>query len=245
MLHALVRRVLPPSRLIPHHDVAGFLVAIVGVLYAVVIGFLVVTVWSSFASAQSDADLEAYSVADAFAFAGALPEPQRTQIRGLLVAYAHEVRTVEWTRLSNGRDDPRARTLFIAALRELAQAPVPRGQSLGAALREQSLFDIVIDSLRQAWGHRRSRLSEANENLAPALYLALTLGALIVLGFVFLFGVENRGLQLTMTALVAGCIGLLFGVIVEFSQPYSGLVRVSPAAWDRVINAAASANAVR
>ena len=53
----------------PHHDVAGFLVAVIGVLYAVVLGFVVVTVWTAFDDAQQTADMEAGKVADAYGFA--------------------------------------------------------------------------------------------------------------------------------------------------------------------------------
>ena len=37
-IHAVVRALVPAEKLLPHHDVAGFLVAVVGVLYAVVLG---------------------------------------------------------------------------------------------------------------------------------------------------------------------------------------------------------------
>src|SRR6185312_12227705 len=71
-LHAIFRSFVVADRLIPHHDVAGFLVGIAGVLYAVVLGFLVITVWVSFDSAQATADLEASDVAELFTFASVL-----------------------------------------------------------------------------------------------------------------------------------------------------------------------------
>ena len=58
----------------------------------------------------------------------------------------------------------------------------------------------------------------------------------MVLVFVFLFGVESGAVQLIMTATVAGCIGLLLGLIVELNRPYSGAIRVSPEAWTFVID---------
>jgi predicted lipid-binding transport protein (Tim44 family) len=68
------------------------------------------------------------------------------------------------------------------------------------------------------------------------MFLALILGGLMVLVFVFLFGVESGAIQLTMTATVAGCIGLLIGLVVEFNAPYSGAIRVTPEAWTLVID---------
>ncbi|MBV8491452.1 MAG: DUF4239 domain-containing protein [Candidatus Eremiobacteraeota bacterium] len=234
-VHAVVRRLVPPDKLIPHHDVAGFLVAIVGVLYAVVLGFLVVTVWSTFNDVQNDADAEAFAVADAYGMAGALPEPQRTHVRGALAAYAVEVQTVEWPTLASKGPDQRARALILQALRELGAMRAPASEGFAEALREQSVVNNVVTSLRQVWDNRRKRLIEATQHLQPALMLAICLGGLMVLAFVFLFGIANEVLQLTMTSIVAGCIGLLFGVIVEFNSPYGGLTQVSPSAWNYIV----------
>jgi len=52
-----------------------------------------------------------------------------------------------------------------------------------------------------------------------------------MLSFAFLFGVENRGAQLVMTAILAGLIAILFVVIVEFDSPFSGSVHISDDGW--------------
>ena len=100
LVQRAIQRVVPPKRLIPHHDVAGFLVAIVGVLYAVVLGFVVVTVWANFDSVQRTADLEAGAVGDTIAYALMLPQPESSKITSLLDAYAYEVRDREWELLA-------------------------------------------------------------------------------------------------------------------------------------------------
>lgn len=234
-VHAIVRRIVPHDRLLPHHDVAGFLVAVVGVLYAVVLGFLVVTVWSNFNDVQNNADLEAYALGDAYGFAGGLPEPTRSQIRASLANYAYEVRDVEWKTLARGQYDEKARAMLISAIHELAVAPTPANAAFAPALRRETIVSNVLSSLHDVWDHRRVRLIESQQHIATALILAIVLGGLMVMAFVFLFGIDNAVLQLTMTGLVAGCIGLLFGVIIEFNQPYGGLIRVSPESWDYVI----------
>lgn len=46
--HVLVKRSFPKSDFIVHNEVAGFLIAVVGVLYAVLLGFLTIVVWEQF-----------------------------------------------------------------------------------------------------------------------------------------------------------------------------------------------------
>lgn len=232
----LFRRIVPNERLIPHHDVAGFLVAVVGVLYAVVLGFVVVISWTGFDSAQQNADLEAGDVADAFGFATMLPEPRRTDMRHALAAYAVEVRNHEWDAMRSGRQDPVARAFLLQAVRALGEPYAKPSATLDEALNRETTRQAVAASLRDVADKRRLRLNEAMKHLSPTLGLALVIGGFMVIAFVFLFGVEDRALQYTMTAIVAGCIGLLFGVVIEFSSPFSGALRVSPETWTYIID---------
>lgn len=232
----LFNRVVPHERLIPHHDVAGFLVAVVGVLYAVVLGFVVVTSWSGFDSAQQNADIEAGDVGDAFGFAQMLPEPRREHMRRSLAAYAIEVRDHEWPLMSHGMQDDRARAMLVQAIRALAEPYEKPSANLDEALNRMTTRQSVAGSLRDVADNRRLRIIDAQKTFSPALAFALVVGALMVLVFVFLFGVDDRVLQFTMTAIVAGCIGLLLGVVFEFGAPYSGALRVSPQAWTYVID---------
>jgi hypothetical protein len=231
----LFQRVVHRDRLIPHHEVAGFLVAVVGVLYAVVLGFVVVTSWSGFDSAQMNADLEAGDVGDAFGFAQMLPEPRRARMRRALAAYAIDVRDREWEAMRHGEQYPRARILLVRAIESLGDAYLKPSANLDQALNRETTRQAVAASLRDIADNRRLRIIQAQKHFSPTLGLALIVGALMVLVFVFLFSVDDAMLQFTMTAIVAGCIGLLLGVVFEFSAPYSGAMRVSPQAWTYVI----------
>ena len=181
--------------------------AVVGVLYAVVLGFVVVTSWSGFDSAQQNADLEAGDVGDAFGFAQMLPEPRRDHMRRALAAYAIEVRDREWEAMRHGQQDPRARALLVRAIQSLGEAYRKPSANLDEALNRETTRQSVAASLRDIADNRRLRIIQAEKRFSPMLGLALVVGALMVLAFVFLFGVDDALLQFTMTAIVAGCIG--------------------------------------
>jgi hypothetical protein len=232
---AIFRRLVPPAKLRSQHDVAGFLVAVVGVLYAVVLGFLVVTVWTGFDTAQQTADTEAGYVGDGLGYAQLLPDEPRKRIQGLLAAYAVEVRDREFPMLARGEADPQGRAYLVAALRALNDVPTPTGVSLGAALKAQASRDEVLSTLRQIADARRLRTIQARDRLPRVIYAALIAGAFMVMIFVFLFGVESALLQYTMTGTLAALLGLYFGLIVALNAPYSGAIRVSPEVWNSVI----------
>ena len=234
VLHDAFRRFVKSDVLIPHHDVAGFLVSIVGLMFAVVLAFLVAAAWGNFDAAQRNADTEASDVAESFATAGVLPQPTQRRVRTLLADYAFRVRDFEWPLLADDRQDLRARDLLLKVFETVARAPIRHNASIGEAFDQSSSQQIVVNNLEAVSNDRRKRLIDAARQIPGALYLALIFGWMLLTAFVFLFGC-SRVLQLTMTALVTGMIGLLFGVVVEFDRPYSNGLRVTSEAWTFVI----------
>ena len=234
-LHAAFRRVVPASKLLPHHNVAGFLVAVVGVLYAVMLGFLVISVWNSFDQAQRNADAETTSIADILYLARTMPADTRRRIRGSLGQYAYEVRDTEWEMLANEQEDVRARALMVGALQAVATMRIPASANESEILRLSALRASALESFRDLAAHRRQRVLDAQSHVQGPMYFALAAGGLILMAFVFLFGVENLVLQLIMTGLVAAMIGLQVGVIFEMDRPFWGAIHVTSDAWTLLI----------
>lgn len=234
--HSILRPLLPPQeRLSEHHEVAGFLMGVVGVLYSVVLGFLVGTVWTSFASAQQTADLEAGYVADAFNYAKQLSPPQGMELQRIVARYALAVRSQDWSVAPRIRSDRTAKLLYDAVTLAV-EVPQSPNASSGRILEVNSIRSALIDTLRQLGDARRLRLVQAETWLPPGLIEALLMGAVGVIAFTFLFGVRSYAKQMVMTGLLAGSIGLFFGLIVELSTPYSGAIHVSRDAMNFVIS---------
>lgn len=69
--HLTVRRRVAVRDLVSHNEVAGFVYAVVGVVYAVVLGFVVVIVWQQFNDSDERSQAEVAAVANAWRLAGA------------------------------------------------------------------------------------------------------------------------------------------------------------------------------
>ncbi|HEX3458896.1 MAG TPA: hypothetical protein VHR97_13175 [Candidatus Baltobacteraceae bacterium] len=234
--HAWFRHRVPPERL-DDHDVAGYLVAVVGVLYSVVLGFLVGTVWTGFSAAQQTADTEAGAVADAFNYAARLPRRERRIIQRLVARYAVVVRDDEWSYARRGVEDPEAnRILGEAVTYTTAISPEATRKDSGKLLMEASIQSQLLASLRDVGDARRLRIVQAQSRLPNGMLEALVLGGLMVICFVFFFGMRSFSRQMAITGLVAGSIGLFLGLALELSTPYSGAMHISTDAWTFVID---------
>jgi len=69
----LVQRLVPAEARQQHNDVAGFIYAVVGVSYAVLLGLMLIAVWEQWNAAEVTATEEANELAGIFYFAHALP----------------------------------------------------------------------------------------------------------------------------------------------------------------------------
>jgi len=225
VLHAVLQRRLRTEMLRRHNDVAGYLFSAVGVLFAVVLGFVVVVVWQKYDDAVSNVETEVNAVADLYHSVEAFSAPERSRIRSDLRAYAQTVARVEWPAMARNEALPgRAAELLDDAAYHIGAFSPANFKQFGAQ-------QAAISDERRLFDARRSRIIQAVPAVPAVLWFALIAGALAMVAFCYIFGVEDRPAQLMMTAILVGLIGILFVVVAEFSTPFSGSVSISPDGW--------------
>jgi hypothetical protein len=223
-LHAVLQRRFKPERLRKHNDVAGFLFSAVGVIYAVVLGFVVVVVWEKYDSSIANVNAEMAAVSDLYRVSTGFPVPLRDAVRKELKEYVDGVVNVEWPLMArNGVVTEDLGTLESIAYSVNSFQPKTVGQS--------DVHQMAMTQLERLFDARRLRVIQSEPSVPGVLWFALVTGALATLAFAFLFGVEDRKAQLVMTAILAGLIAMLFVVIIEFDSPFNGSVRISPSGW--------------
>jgi uncharacterized membrane protein len=62
----LVQRLVPPERREGQNDVAGFIFAVLGVAYAVLLAFVVIAVWQDYETTQTNVESEAHELAGVY-----------------------------------------------------------------------------------------------------------------------------------------------------------------------------------
>jgi hypothetical protein len=66
---------------------------------------------------------------------------------------------------------------------------------------------------------RRARISSNESGIPFVLWIGLIVGAVILVGFVYLFGMRNFTTQLLITAALAIVIGISFSLLFELDYP--------------------------
>jgi len=224
----LVRRSVELRSLESHHDVAGFVLAVVGVVYAVLLAFVVVVTWEQFEDARATADTEASLVGSLYRDSFAL-DTGGARLRVALEGYADSVVDDEWPEMSeNQRESPRTDAALNSVWTAI-RAAEPKGD--GSTV----FYDEAVSRLLDATQDRRTRLLHSGNSLPAPVWWVLIFGAVICVAFTYLFGVERFKAQAIIVGALAGTIGLVLFLILALDLPFTGDVGVGPTAMEDVI----------
>jgi uncharacterized protein DUF4239 len=237
----LVQRLVPASVRKEHNDVAGFIYAALGVIYAVLLALVVIAVWEEFGRARVTVESEANALAEIFWLAHELPEPEGPHLQELARSYAEVVVEEEWPLMQQGRtplmehtqETPRGWVL-IDDIRATAQEIEPRTQ--GDQELYAQLYAQGLDQVQRLADARRTRLVQAEEGLPSVLWVVLVVGGMVTVGFSYLFGLENTWAHRLMVVSLAGVIALVLFTIGVLDHPFSGGVRIETGAFELVLN---------
>jgi len=224
----LVRKFAPYQVMEGHKEIAGFVYGILGTIYAVILGFSVVVLWEQFHDAEIIADREASQLSDLHRLAQGLPADQQDAFSSSLEKYCKLVIDEEWPLMDNGKPSVKAHNQLLEVWR--------RGHALDPHTeREQIIFAKIVDTLADLDDARRGRLLAARSSLPKPLWFVLIAGAVITIGFSYLFGLKNVVAHAVITTLLAASIGLGLFVIAALEGPFSGSLRLSPEAFTTVL----------
>src|SRR5918992_629653 len=228
----LVQRLVPHEKRQEHNDVAGFLYAVVGVVYAVLLALLVIAVWEQYQRANETVEGEANSVADIAWLAHSLPETERYQLQEHARSYAQEVVDEEWPLMEQGiegqRGTPEGWNL-VDDMRATLQEFEPSTEA------EQELYAEGLDQIDRVGDDRRMRFVAAEEGIPGVLWAVLVFGAMVVVGFTYLFGLQNTWAHRVMVLSLTAVIALVLFTIGVMEHPFSGGARVDPAAFELIL----------
>jgi hypothetical protein len=227
----VVRRQVPLKTLKENQDVAGFVIAVVGVIYAVLLAFVVVIVWEDFGSADTTANNEAAAVGDLYRDAVGIGGAQGSHLKTAVQVYAMSVVDSEWPHMavhqSGSGDTEYALNAVWSDINHLSEpANATGGDFVQEAIRDAST----------ATEERRSRILESNSQIPGTLWAVLIVGAIVTIAFTYLFGVDTLWHHALMVAALATLIALSLLVILTLNLPYTGDVAVKPEAMHNAID---------
>jgi len=205
-----------------HHEVGGYMLSVLGTLYAVVLGFVVVSVYESAQNIRVNIASEVNSVMNIYRLSDGFPQKNKEQIDNALLNYLTTVCNEEWINMASGK---------------IPVSTIHAGENIWQSIKDyvpqtpqqQSFYSLLLENYSQMLNCQRIRFIGAHDQVSTLLWVVLIGGAATTIGFTFFFGLDKLGPQILMTTLVCIALGLNLLLIVIYSRPFSGDLGIRPA----------------
>jgi hypothetical protein len=225
----IFRRLVSKTRLESAHGVSGeVFFSLAGVLYAVLVAFVVVVVWEQFGDAEQATQAEASAIADLLRDSHAFPVADRPAVQDALIAYLDDVRNDEFPRMRRGESiEQQSEQLTAVWQSYLKIQPVTR--------TEIAFYDQAIHRLDDLSTGRKGRITTGQAEIPGELWVLLIGGGAIVMAFTFMFGTSDAVVHATAVALTAALMGFVMYLIFALEHPFVGTLSVKPEAYAHVL----------
>jgi hypothetical protein len=224
----IIRFYIPAHKFKVHNDVAGSIFATLGVIYAVLLAFMVIVTWQNFDQASRNVAREANYIADLYRDTAPLSAGFHEQLGPALKEYVNAIVGDEWAIQARGERSEKVQAAQ-QKIWDLFGEYVPVGE------KEKIFFEESVRKLNEACEMRRQRLLDATSGIHSSLYFVLVAGGIITILFTLFFGTENFIPHVLMTSMLAALIALTLFTIMSMDYPFTGSVSISPAVFKLVL----------
>ena len=210
-----------------HNDLIGWQLSIVGTTYAVIVGFMLYTVWTNFGLAGVNADSEANALVNVYRLADGLPAAQSAQLKQSARDYADAVVNQDWPQMARG-DEGRLASHY--ADQKMWQILMSVKAASGTELTAE---DHALYELSSVAEHRRIRQLESISRLPGVLWFVLIVGGAVTIMSSCMFGADSSWLHSLQVFAFSLLIALVLVAIADIDRPFQGSVHVDDTAFRR------------
>lgn len=209
----LVRKRFSPDLLKACHEVGGVMLAVIGTLYAIIIGMIVVNSQAKVEQASQMAISESNMLSSIFHLATTFEQPARDEIKEAIHQYASVVVEQDWSKVEQGKEK---------------EASIPAYQKLWKTVtgytpvnnKDQQSYSLMLSNMEELTAARRFRMVSAKGGLPLVLWAVLIAGGVLTIWFTYFFYMESLVAQIIMTAGVAIFMSMNVYLIYICQNPY-------------------------
>jgi magnesium-transporting ATPase (P-type) len=223
---AVLNRIWPPEKRRMHNELIGWQLGVLGTTYAVILGFMLYTVWTTFGEANVNVNLEANALRNVYRLAEGLPPQQRVELESEARNYADAVINKDWPDMAARRLPEESHEINEAMWKTLMSVKT-------ATLSEITAEDHAISELSALTEHRRTRLLQSTFHLPFIFWCVLLVGAAVTIISATTFGTTNGKLHALQVFSFTLLITLVLLAIADVNLPFRGWVHVSNYAFIR------------
>lgn len=215
----LVRKKFGADTLRENHEVGGLIFNAFGLIYAVLVAFVVFATWTEYDTSKKNTDLEAIEMTDLYRNSKAFPDTMRENIKQSLIQYINDVKNDEWPLLANGNPSPKA----IESYKKVWDnyTTIDPGKISNVYVYQESLRHL--NNFAEC---RRVRLFDSSNNIPGIIWAALLFGGVMTVIYTYFFSTKRFAPQFMMTAALTILNTLILYMIYILDNPFAGYIKI-------------------
>ena len=200
-----------------------------GLLFALIVGFLAAQVWSDAGQAEAAVTHEASALRSVVLIAHEFPGEPETRLRGLVRSHIRNAVDDEWPAMSHQHATLSVISVPLAEALRVAFGLSPQSPGQVEAQRE------LIQSLQSALDSRRQRIIVSESSLNWLKWSGVILVALLTLVAIAFVHCDNRRTNALAVGLFASAVAVSLMLIAAQERPFGGRFAVTPDALVQVM----------
>jgi len=210
------------------NDVLVPLFLTAGVIYAVLLGFMVVGEWESYDTAHANTGEEAALLVPLYRQTTVMDARGGAEMRKVIREYAEDV-VKGWERFATGQRNRQAGHDANEVLRVFGTLTLEsKAQELIAAQFLQTYSQLILD--------RNKRYVQASDSLSWLMWFAAIGGGIVTVAMSFILFMERCWPQVLTVSVMAALIGTLLFTMALLSRPFVGPLAIEPAPFEQALS---------
>jgi hypothetical protein len=224
----LALRLRPRFRDEEHTDVKSVYFSMVGVLYAILLAFVVVVAWEQFNAAKEATHTEATRLSNLLRDAGAFPPADRQQVRVAIVDYVEAVVEDEYDAMAEGRPSERATTAYERIWTEFYGVDVKNEPAI-------TFYAQSLSRLNELGEARRLRVLASRSTIPVPLWILLIGGGMLTIAWLYPFHMSNVRTQTVAIATIGAFTGFILFLVYALQHPFTGEVAIDASVYQELV----------
>jgi hypothetical protein len=200
-----------------------------GILFALIVGFMAAGVWGEADRAEDAVDAEASALRSVVLLSDDLPGAHQARMRELIHRHIEDAVKNEWPAMAQQRASLNAIPRPLAEALHFALSFAPHGDGEAIAQRE------TVTSLQNALDARRQRIIVSRSGINTVKWAGLiSLAALALLAIAFVHS-ANRATAAVAMSVFAAAVTVVIVMLAAQDRPFSGHLGLKPDVLEQVL----------
>jgi hypothetical protein len=205
-----------------HNETVIALYAGASVMYAVLLGFMVVVVWQAYDTAHRNVGDETANLVALYRLTYGLEAKEGAQMRGLVRSYTNNVIVDEWPKFGTSATGSNKARKALGDIDRLFAT-----MDANTKIADAQVDAEILHTKSEIVSERNIRLIEASDSTPWVIWLGAFGGAAIIIVMSCFIDMERLMPHYLMTGMMSSLIGLLLFITVVLSQPFTGPLPLS------------------